>query len=77
MRSLRFAFALSASLISVAPAFSEELGVRSYGLRGGISANPDQFLFGAHFDAGRLSERIRVQPSFELGFGNGVVLGSA
>ena len=36
--------------------------------------NPDQFNFGAHMDAGRLSSRVRLQPSFELGFGNGVLL---
>jgi hypothetical protein len=53
---------------------SQELGVRSYGVRGGINMNPDQFNFGGHLDAGRLTSRIRFQPSFELGLGNGVLL---
>lgn len=60
-----------------APASAQEFGVRSYGLRGGIAANPDQFAFGAHVDAGRLNPRVRFQPSAELGWGNGVLLGSA
>jgi hypothetical protein len=57
-------------------ALSQELGARSYGLRGGINMNPDQFSFGAHVDMGQLASRIRLQPSFELGFGNGVLLAS-
>jgi hypothetical protein len=60
--------------LSASTTFARELGVRSYGLRGGINMNPDQFNFGAHLDAGRLTERIRFQPSFELGMGNGVFL---
>jgi hypothetical protein len=62
------------SLFLAAGSFGQELGVRSYGLRGGVNLNPDQFNFGAHVDAGRLTSRIRLQPSFELGFGNGVLL---
>jgi hypothetical protein len=58
-------------------AATQDFGVRSYGLRGGIAANPDQFAIGAHLDAGRLNRRIRFQPSVELGLGNGVLLGSA
>jgi hypothetical protein len=60
-----------------APALAQDLGVRSYGVRGGINVNPDQFSFGAHVDAGTLSPRLRFQPSFELGIGNGVTLAAA
>lgn len=56
---------------------AQDLGLRSYGLRGGISLNPDQFSFGAHADIGRIADGIRLQPSAELGFGNGVLLASA
>jgi len=58
-------------------AFGQEIGVRSYGLRGGINMNPDQLNFGAHIDAGSLASRVRLQPSFELGLGNGVTLAAA
>ena len=70
----RFFLGVFVSLLLAAGSFGQELGVRSYGLRGGINLNPDQFNFGAHVDAGRLTSRIRLQPSFELGFGNGVLL---
>ncbi len=53
-----------------------DLGLRHFGARGGVSANPDQFHGGVFMDAGRISF-VRLQPSFELGFGNGVRLGAA
>jgi hypothetical protein len=78
MKILRFALlSCVGSIAAIAPASGESIGLRSYGLRGGVAANPDQFFGGLHLDAGRLTERIRLQPSFEVGFGNGVVLGSA
>jgi hypothetical protein len=78
MKILRFALLSCVGFIAaIAPASGESIGFRSYGLRGGVAANPDQFFGGLHVDAGRLTERIRLQPSFEVGFGNGVVLGAA
>ena len=75
----RLLFVLLASSVIATPIWAQELelGVRSYGLRGGINMNPDQFNFGAHVDAGRLGSRVRLQPSAEIGFGNGVTLASA
>jgi hypothetical protein len=74
-RHLCLLMLLSGALASGATA--QELGVRSFGLRTGINMNPDQFNFGVHFDAGSFARRVRLQPSFELGLGNGVRLGSA
>jgi len=53
---------------------AQDLGIQAFGLRGGISMNPDQFHVGAFLDAGHLTDRLRFQPSFELGLGNGVRL---
>jgi hypothetical protein len=58
-------------------ALGQELGARSYGLRGGLNMNPDQFSFGGHLDAGRLGSRVRLQPSADFGIGNGLYLASA
>lgn len=55
---------------------SQDLGIHAFGLRSGIAMDPDQFHFGAHLDAGHLTKRVRLQPSFELGLGNGVRLGA-
>lgn len=64
-------------LVGVSPvSTAADLGVRHFGVRGGVSANPDQFHGGVFVNAGQISV-IRVQPSFELGFGNGLWLGAA
>ena len=73
----RFFLAVLVSGVMAGAGLGQELGARSYGVRGGINLNPDQFNFGAHVDLGYLASRIRLQPSFELGLGNGVVLASA
>lgn len=54
----------------------EGLGFRGWGLRGGLSINPDQIFVGAHINAGQFARRVRFQPSFEIGFGNDRVVGS-
>ena len=77
MKTRRLCLVLLAGTMATSTALGHELGVRSYGLRGGINMNPDQFNFGAHIDAGSLASRVRFQPSFELGLGNGVTLASA
>ncbi len=76
MKTRPLFFLLLVGTLTTSTALGQELGFRSYGLRGGINMNPDQFNFGAHLDAGRLGSRVRLQPSFELGFGNGVALAS-
>lgn len=40
------------------------------GLRAGVSADPDQFYFGAHFDTGFIVERLSFRPNLEVGVGN-------
>ena len=77
MKTRHFCLVLLAAGMAAGTALGQELGVRSYGLRGGINMNPDQFNFGAHIDAGSLAPQVRFQPSFELGLGNGVTLASA
>lgn len=38
-----------------------------WGPRLGVTVDPDQPHFGAHFDLGYLADQLRFQPSFELG----------
>jgi len=42
----------------------------SIGLRGGISSNPDQILFGAHFQPPPVAKNLYIVPSGEMGFGD-------
>lgn len=76
-RYLQTLLLAASALMGVSHASSAaELGMRHFGARGGVSTNPDQFQGGIFLEAGRISF-IRIQPSFELGIGNGVRLGAA
>jgi hypothetical protein len=60
-----------------APATAQQpLGFRGWGLRGGATIDPDQVHVGVHINAGEFAPRVRFQPSFEVGFGNDVVVGA-
>ncbi|HSK11116.1 MAG TPA: hypothetical protein VK911_16155 [Vicinamibacterales bacterium] len=48
------------------PAFAQAGG----GVRGGVSADPDQFYFGAHLDTGPLVEMLTFRPNLEVGLGD-------
>lgn len=67
---LALAFAcLSILLIRPAEAQSD-IGVRRFGIRGGLTVDPDQGHLGVHLNAGEFTDNLRFQPSFELGFGD-------
>jgi hypothetical protein len=42
------------------------------GIRAGVSADPDQFFFGAHYDTGHLFDRVSFRPNVEVGLGDNV-----
>jgi hypothetical protein len=67
---------LASSLVVDRPAAAQDLGFKSFGLRGGLSINPDQGTGGVFLNAGNFARRIRFQPSFDLGFGDGFRLGA-
>lgn len=68
-------FALSLGGATVAQA-KDGLGFRGWGIRGGLSVDPDQIFIGAHINAGEFAPKVRFQPSFEIGFGNDLVVGA-
>jgi hypothetical protein len=73
---ISFGGATAAHAQATATHVQEGLGFRGWGIRGGLSVNPDQIFFGAHINAGQFARRVRFQPSFEIGFGNDLVVGS-
>jgi len=42
------------------------------GVRAGLSADPDQFVFGAHYETGPLADDITFRPNLEIGVGDDV-----
>ena len=43
-----------------------------FGVRGGVSADPDQFYFGAHYVTSPIASRVRFQPNLEVCVGDHV-----
>ena len=44
------------------------------GVRAGVSIDPDQFYFGAHYETDSLVDNVHFRPNVEAGFGNDLVL---
>ena len=53
---------------------SAELGLRGWGPRVGLAADPDQVLFGFHFDVGDVATKLRMVPNVQLGIGDDVTV---
>lgn len=47
---------------------------QNVGVRAGVSADPDQFYAGVHYESADLIERLRFRPNIEIGFGDNVTL---
>lgn len=46
----------------------------TFGVRAGVSGDPDQFFFGAHFETPPIIERLTFRPNIEVGVGDNVTL---
>jgi len=63
---------VAALLALPSAAFAEGLGFRGWGVRAGVSEDPDQLVGGVHFDFGEFAPHVRFQPSVEFGVGDDV-----
>ena len=51
-----------------------KVGYRGFGVRVGLSSNPDQVYAGVHWDLGEFARNVRFRPNVEIGFGDHVTL---
>ena len=64
--------AVAVAGLSVVPtAHADQHG---FGLRGGVSADPDQFVVGIQYDTGPLFDRLTFRPNADIGFGDDLTL---
>jgi hypothetical protein len=64
------------ALVGASEAEAQEgLGFKNWGLRGGVTVGPDQGHVGFHVNAGNFAEKVRFQPSVEVGFGSNRYVG--
>ena len=67
MKNILFFFCTVALLATTANA-------AEFGLRGGLTVNPDQFHVGAHVDLGNVLPPMRLVPNVEIGFGDNMTV---
>jgi hypothetical protein len=70
----RFRFAALAAFVLMLIAYAAPASAQSIGGRVGVSADPDQFYFGAHVETAPLADRLRFRPNLEIGVGNDLTL---
>jgi opacity protein-like surface antigen len=61
------AFAVPAQAESTS---ESDIGWYGWGIRGGLADDPDQGLFGFHFNLGEFTRNLRFQPDVQVGFGD-------
>lgn len=62
---------LGIALVGFVPAAQAEgLGFRGWGVRGGLSSSPDQFVLGMHAQMGEFAKNLRFTPNADIGFGD-------
>ena len=47
---------------------------QTFGIRAGASVDPDQFVFGFHYETSPLVDRLHFRPNLEVGVGDGSTL---
>jgi len=67
-RPLTFVLAVATLLLLVFPGAA--WARTSWGLHGGFSSNPDQFIVGPHLNLDAVGEHVYIVPSGEVGFGD-------
>lgn len=60
-------FLLALAGVAGVPALASAQGP---GVRGGVSIDPDQFYFGAHYETGALVDSVHFRPNLEAGLGD-------
>ena len=63
---------LSVCLLTLAvfAVFAAPADAQTFGLRGGLSVDPDQLYLGVHSDVGRVFDTFDFRPNIEVGFGD-------
>lgn len=52
---------------------TDNIKLKGWGVRVGLSSDPDQIIGGFHWDLGRIVPKLRLQPNVELGVGDDAV----
>jgi len=68
LRTITCVAICGAALLTARPAAAQAL--EAYGVRAGVSVDPDQFYFGGHVQTEPLIDRLHFRPNVEIGVGD-------
>jgi hypothetical protein len=75
MQWIRVRFACATlSLVALFVTLPASAAAQSIGGRVGVSADPDQFYFGVHYETKPLVDRLTFRPNIEIGIGDDTTL---
>jgi opacity protein-like surface antigen len=82
MSDKKYSYLIALIIILILAVFSEKVFAQGlsgihwngWGVRTGLSSDPDQVYGGIHFNLGEFAKDVRFRPSMELGFGDDLVL---
>lgn len=63
-------WALLLALLAAAPAAAQDVAFKGWGVRAGVSDDPDQFVAGVQANFGEIVPNLRLQPNFDAGLGD-------
>lgn len=69
-KSTRWSAVCALALCLAVSSASQASAQSGPGVRGGFSANPDQFFIGGHYVTAPIWDQVRFQPNVEAGFGD-------
>jgi hypothetical protein len=69
-RTLRLLLFLAGFALVATPAYAQA----GYGVRAGVSGDPDQFFFGGHIETRPIVRNLTFRPNVEIGVGDDVTL---
>jgi hypothetical protein len=55
-------------------ALAQSAAAQGFGVRGGISIDPDQLFVGGHYETGAIVDHVHFKPNIEIGFGDDITL---
>jgi len=69
-RNVHFWVVLVSLLAAGSPALADPMRVNGWGVRGGLSSDPDQLVLGVHMGLSEPAENLRLVPNVDIGFGD-------
>jgi hypothetical protein len=63
---------MAASTLGAFLFFAPAASAQGVGVQAGVSADPDQFVMGVHYESGFIADRVSFRPGLDIGLGDDI-----